>query len=248
MQNKLSCIAIVLRRWPYSESSLVFRALTPQLGTVSVLAKGVHKLKSGKIGVIDTWALVELDISRRPKAEMFNLVGCKLLDRMGGLSKDVQLLNVAGILAELAEVGAPTEQASHQIFLWLQRWLQRLAEGSGDYDMILARAILEILELLGFAPVFPEKIEFERYWFSPADGGCHLSGSDPRPNQSARRVSANEIASLKEIMTADDTNLPNDLGNLPACITLLGDFLHYHLERLPKAWEMYLKSEIANTR
>jgi hypothetical protein len=35
---------------------------------------------------------------------------------------------------------------------------------------------------------------------------------------------------------------------LPACITLLGDFLHYHLERLPKAWEMYLKSELANNR
>ena len=114
MQNKLSSVAIVLRRWPYSESSLIFRALTPQLGTISVLAKGVQKLKSGKIGVIDTWALVELDLSRRPKAEMFNLVGCQLLDRMGGLSTDVQLLNVAGILTELAEVGAPAEQPSHE--------------------------------------------------------------------------------------------------------------------------------------
>jgi len=247
MQNKLSSVAIVLRRWPYSESSLIFRALTPQLGTISVLAKGVQKLKSGKIGVIDTWALVELDLSRRPKAEMFNLVGCQLLDRMGGLSTDVQLLNVAGILTELAEVGAPAEQPSHEIFLWLQKWLQRLSAGD-DYNLVLVRAILEALHLLGFEPVFPEKIEFERYWFSPADGGCTLNASAPRPNQSARRVSANEIASLQKIMKANDTNLPNDLGNLPACITLLGDFLHYHLERLPKAWEMYLKSESANNR
>ncbi|MFT7517591.1 MAG: recombinational DNA repair protein (RecF pathway) [Myxococcota bacterium] len=243
MTSRLSCPAIVLRRWPYSESSLVFRALTPQLGTISVLAKGVHKLKSGKIGVIDTWALIELEISRRPRAEMFNLIGCSLLDRMGRLSDDIQYLNVAGILAELAEVAAPTNQSSHDIFLWLQRWLQRLNEG-GDYNLILTRAILEILPMLGFAPVFPEVIEFERYWFSPADGGCSIDATADRPNQSARRISAHEIVSLQKIMAADATNLPISLGNLPACITLLGDFLHYHLERLPKAWQMYLESEV----
>ncbi|MBC8369385.1 MAG: DNA repair protein RecO [Planctomycetes bacterium] len=247
MTNKLSCPAIVLRKWPYSESSLVFRALTPQLGTISILAKGVHKLKSGKIGVIDTWALIDIEVSRRPRAEMFNLHRCSLLDRMGGLSDNVQSLNVAGILAELAEVGAPTSQSSHEIFLWLQRWLQRLSDDA-NHQLVLTRAILEALPLLGLAPVFPEVIEFEQYWFSPADGGCHLNASEPRPNQSARRVFSSEIISLQKIIAADPTNLPNDLGNLSACITLLGDFLHYHLERLPKAWQMYLKPESLSHR
>ena len=247
MLNKLSSAAIVLRRWPYSESSLVFRALTPKLGTISILAKGVHKLKSGKIGVIDTWALVDIDVSRRPKAEMFNLTECKLLDRMSGLSDDVQRLNVAGILAELAETASPAGQQSTDVFLWLQQWLQRLSEGD-NYRMVLCRSTLEILDILGMSLVLPKELAHEKYWFSPAHGGCIIDSSATRPDQSARRASASEISSLQKISQADNTNLPYDLGNLPACITLLGDFLHYHLERLPKAWQMYIKSESAKQR
>ncbi|MDP6963800.1 MAG: DNA repair protein RecO [Planctomycetota bacterium] len=244
MQNKLKSVAIVLRRWPYSESSLVFRAITPQLGTVSVLAKGVQKLKSGNIGVIDTWALIEVELSRPPKSEIFNLIKARLIDRMSGLSNDIQVLNAAGILVEIAETGAPPEQESRAIFIWLQKWLQRLSEGD-DPQLVLCRAIIEALELLGLNLQLPSAIEHQSYWFSPADGGCLIDSSKPRPDLAARTAKASEIDALRQIAHANDTNLPNNLGNLAACITLLGDFLHYHLERLPKAWQMYIKSQPA---
>ena len=52
---------MVLRRWPYSETSQVVRMLTPEHGVLPMLAKGVNKLTSGQAGVLDTWALVEAD-------------------------------------------------------------------------------------------------------------------------------------------------------------------------------------------
>ena len=48
--ERLRTPAIVLRRWPYSETSLVVRVLTPELGTVGLLAKGAYRLQSGLLG------------------------------------------------------------------------------------------------------------------------------------------------------------------------------------------------------
>ena len=130
------CPAIVLRRWPYSENSLVVRALTPDVGTISLMAKGVNRLKSGSLGILDTWALVEVEFGGPDGAEMQNLYSCRLLDRMSGLSADQHRLAAAGVLAELAELGSPPGQSSAALFLWLQHNLEQLADGTRSSSLL----------------------------------------------------------------------------------------------------------------
>jgi len=239
MTLKINSPAIILRRWPYSESSMVLHALTPNLGTISILAKGAHKLTSGHMGVLDTWALVDLEASRRPKVELFQLHKAKLIDRMPHLSQAISLLDLAGLFGELAELAAPPEQASEEVFLWLQRSLYDLKDEKYPHWYTLC-AILEVLELLGLSPTIPDE-PIAQYWFSPADGGFITNNDKGGPDSMAKLASPEAIMTFKRAKNKEAIT-KSDLGNLAICTTMLGDFLHYHLERLPKAWPMCIKS------
>ena len=52
--------AILLRRFPYSESSLVTRVFTRQHGKIGLLARGAHRPKSRFYCVLDHFDTLEL--------------------------------------------------------------------------------------------------------------------------------------------------------------------------------------------
>jgi len=231
---------IVLRRWPYSENSQVLRILTPDVGTVSLMAKGVNRLKSGHLGVFDTWSLVEIEFGGKEGAEMLNLYRGSLLDRMSGLAAGTRRLAAAGVLAELAELGAPQGQASPRLFLWLQRWLQHLADGAA-VDPVLCAALLEGLEEIGLNPglTLPaDPPEGTQLWFSPAEGGLVAPPDGQRPEQHARRLPPTDLDLLRRLKRDPQIALTAACGDTGLCLTILGEFLHYHLERPPKAWHL----------
>ncbi|MGB0953074.1 MAG: DNA repair protein RecO, partial [Planctomycetota bacterium] len=190
---------LVLRRWPYSENSQVLRVLTPDQGAVSLMAKGVNRLKSGQLGVFDTWSLVEIEFGGKEGAEMLTLYRGNLLDRMSGLSADTRRLAAAGILAEMAELGAPPGQPAPRLFLWLQKWLERLAAGQ-DVDTLLIAALMEGLMELGLRPELELAKEVPTQaslWFSPATGGLTATTDGRRPEQHARRLGQSELELLR---------------------------------------------------
>ncbi len=227
--------AIVLRRWPYSEHSLVLRVLTPELGTIGLLAKGVQKLKSGALGVLDTWAVVELECGGPEGAELLNLYHVSLLDRLSGLDGDPERLAAAGALAELAEEAAPPGQAAPEIFLWLADSLRALAAlpPGADPAPALVQALLRGLRLLGLDPRLETAAGDGADWFSPAAGGLVRAAS--RPHEHARRIRPEALALLRGM--ADGGAAPAS-GPWDDCLTMLGEFLHYHMERPLRAWPL----------
>ena len=245
--RRTSSPGIVLRRWPYSENSQVLRILTPKWGAVSILAKGVNRLKSGQIGIYDTWALVEIEFGGKEGAEMYNLYSGKLLDRMSGLSGDTRRLVAAGILAELAELGSPPGQPAARLFLWLHRWLEHLASGA-PVDALLSAAVLEGLHELGLQPdldIPTGTPPNATLWFSPASGGLVVPQDGGRPEQNARRISREDLGLLQRLREEPEIALQEDCGDPSGCLTILGEFLHYHLERPPKAWKLLHRHGVA---
>lgn len=226
---------------------MTLRALTPDFGTIGLMAKGVNRLKSGSIGVLDTWALVDLEFGGPEQAEMHNLWHARLLDRLAGLDRDPERLAAAAVLAEIAEEAAPPGHPAPAIFLWLTGCLRRLAalpEGA-DPTPELVRALAQALRLLGLAPVLDEQTGPGADWFSPAAGG--LTRSAVRPREQSRRPSAAALALLRRLAAQPEADpaaatiaeSPDEAtGPWDECFTILGDFLHYHLERQPRAWPL----------
>lgn len=231
--------AIVLRRWPYSETSLAVHVLTPAHGVVPLLAKGAQRLASGSLGVLDTWALVDVEYGARDAAEMHTLLRARLSRRFGGLSRDVEHLVAAGVVAELAELAAPPGTDGAAAFGYLLRRLEQLDAGTG-VPWFLCGAVLEGLDLLGLRPKLgdPDGPGAGRLWFSPAAGGALPAGA-AEPLQRARRLAPATLALLRRLQAApDETAAPPEAtaARIQEVLTILGEFMAYHLERTPRAW------------
>lgn len=228
-------LAIVLRRWPYSESSQVVHLLTPHAGLVPVLAKGVNKLQSGQAGVLDTHSLIRVAYSEIRDRELRTLTRCELLDRFSSLSRRIDALNAAALLAELAEHAAPPDTPSSEVFLFLVESLQALNSGQDGATFLVPR-LLRACHLLGLRPdLGPDQID-EPTWFAVAAGRL-LDPGESRPEGSAIRVTPSLHSLLRKAESTPDEALADPGSEADDCLTMLGQFLGYHLERPPRAWQ-----------
>ncbi len=240
--------ALVLRRWPFSETSLTLRVLTPHSGTLSLLAKGVNRLKHGSFGVLDSWALAEIEYGIQEDSELLPLYSARLLDRFSGLDQDVERLAAAALLAEVAEDGAPAGQPAPEVFDWLTQSLRSLAELPPGMDPgpATATALMRGLHLLGFEPVLEAATPSDagREWFSPAQGG--LVRAPSRPHEHARPISAAVLSLLRRLSQAARAAPSPEFAKQAArasepwdeSLTILVEFLHYHAEHAPRAWPL----------
>lgn len=228
-------LAVVLRRWPYSESSQVVHLLTPHAGLVPVLAKGVNKLQSGQAGVLDTHSLIRVFYSEVRDRELRTLTRCELLDRFSSLSRRIDALNAAALLAELAEHAAPPDTPSSEVFLFLVESLQALDAGQDGPSFLVPR-LLRASHLLGLRPdLGPERLE-QPAWFAIAAGRL-LDPSESRPEGTAIRVTPSLHRLLRTAESAPHEALVDPGPEADDCLTMLGQFLGYHLERPPRAWQ-----------
>ena len=228
-------LAVVLRRWPYSENSQVVHLLTPHAGLVPVLAKGVHRLQSGQAGVLDTHALVRVVYSESADRELRTLIRAELLDRFSALSRRIEALNAAALLAELAELAAPPDTPSREVFLFLVESRQALDQGQVHTAHLVPR-LLRATELLGLQPDLGPAAIQAPVWFSVSAGRVLEEGA-PRPEGHALRVSPAMHAALQAAREHPGEALPGGDSLADDCLTMLGQFLGYHLERPPRAWQ-----------
>jgi DNA repair protein RecO len=237
-------LAVVLRRWPYSESSLVVHALTPELGLVPMLAKGVHKMKSGHLGVLDTFALVKLSYGSHADREMHTLYRAELVDRFSSLSDDVDKIAAAALLGELAELAAPLGLPSQKVFVHLVESFQELADGAA-LPCFLVRRLQESLAHLGLQPDFtPLSVEANKatgWWFSIVSGRMLAAGA-PRPDGPSYWLQPEDLQMLASPPPQSARPSQAELRKANDCLTILADFLGYHLERPPRALTALLQA------
>ncbi|MCH2100990.1 MAG: DNA repair protein RecO [Planctomycetes bacterium] len=228
-------LAIVLRRWPYSESSQVVHLLTPHAGLVPALAKGSNKLQSGQAGVLDTYSLIRVYYSEKRDRDLRTLTRCELLDRFSSLSRRVDALNAAALLAELAELAAPPDTPSSEAYLFLVESLQALNQGAQGTSFLVPR-LLRASELLGLQPDLGPATLTESAWFAVAAGRL-LDPNESRPDGPAIRVTPSQHQWLRLAQSSPNEAPADPESKAEDCLTMLGQFLGYHLERPPRAWQ-----------
>ena len=76
--------ALVLRRYPWGESSLVVHLLTPRRGRVHLAARGAFRPTARYFAALDIFATLEVEYSIRPRADLGNLRRAKALEVLAG--------------------------------------------------------------------------------------------------------------------------------------------------------------------
>jgi len=247
--------ALVLRRFPYGESSLVVHLLTRAHGRVTCLAKGAYRLQSGYFGVLDLFDTLRLAWRPRPSAEMALLERGAVLERRRGLTADLGRYERALAVLELAELAARADLADPTLFELVRSTLERLARGAADPDLVLAVYELRYLACLGLAPALatcascgtapPAPRAIARgsgraapvVPFAVSEGGRLCPACADAARRAGRRVGTLPLASVKigaSLAAAPDSTLAGVRVEPAALAGVRGwidAFLEYHLDR-----------------
>lgn len=146
--------AIVLHRFPYSDSSWIVKALTEETGTVSFIVKGGKRKDSPFRGALDPLALCEIVYRENPNTELQFLKEASVINWHAHLREDLLALAKAQVMAEIVLRYAPAGVPLEGEFSLLEEALAALdvpdIKLPADKSGVFARWLLDICELWGY--------------------------------------------------------------------------------------------------
>jgi len=184
--------AVLLRSYPYSESSLILRFLTPEHGVVSALAKGVRRRSSRGETPMETFQQGSLTFLYREARDLHGFRDFQSPVSSRPLAGDLLRFSGASFLAELV-LTHTMQEANPRLFTHLVGLLDRIGTGSREElpGVILSGAWTLLLDF-GFPPSLAECLHCGRELpgdgmgrFDVAGGGircaaCAQGGEGPR--------------------------------------------------------------------
>ena len=246
--------ALVLRRFPYGESSLVVHVLTRSHGRLSLLAKGAYRLRSGYCGVLDLFDTLDLGWRKQGRSEVGILTRGAVKVRRRGLTGDLAAYRAGLAVLELAGLGAREEEADVALFELTQATLGVIDADAAVADLAVAAFDLRFLAGMGLAPALVRCASCGRdpggghrgpsggtVPFSRAAGGRLCPACAREAEAHGRSLEAQAIGILRiaqSLMESPTSNLPRiriDPRVTDEVRSFTLRFLEYHLETRPRS-------------
>jgi DNA repair protein RecO (recombination protein O) len=231
----ISTPAVLLRGYDYGDSSRILRFYTQGHGLVSVVAKGVRgRLGKGAAGLA-SFASGELTAYVKSHRDLHTMQDFSCRRIREGLGRGVLRFAGASAVAEL--VLAHTEQESQErLYLALERALDHLdSVDDGALPAAVLAGLWTVTDALGFAPQVDPCVrcgasldEADIGRFDLAAGGvrcarCAEGAAGPRIGPIAR-------GHLSRLVEGE---LPEDLTHSRRHLSLVSDFVEYHVASKP---------------
>jgi DNA repair protein RecO (recombination protein O) len=261
---------LILRRFPFGETSLVVHAATRSHGTVHLLAKGAYRPTSRYYAALDLFDTLELEWQETPGRELNNLVAATILVRRHRLSLNLERYKSALSVLELADLGSQEGPANAELFALASAALDRLL-GPEPAERALVEFELAFLQNLGLAPAFLECAACagpapasgaegsKRAAFSAQGGGRLCTRCANEARALGRRVGTlPEHVLLHAASIADASRSTNHFNPRPVLsddsgtpsLTLVHDmvarFLEHQLQGRPKSYRTFLSAPHRN--
>ncbi|SRR5581483_1122581 len=149
-----SAHGIILRTRPLTETSLIVNWLTPQLGRISLVAKGARRPKSPFAGKLDLFYEADFSFARSRKSDLHILREVNLHGTNKFLRDDISRLHRAAYACGFIEQATETETPIPAIYDLLKDFLRLLREKSPAQTVFAFE--LKLLHELGLAPDLAE--------------------------------------------------------------------------------------------
>ncbi len=150
LSSMIKTRAIVLHRFPYSDSSFIVKALTEECGIVSFIIKGGKKKESPFRGALDPLALSEVVFRQNPNTELQFIKEATLLDWRKDLRNDLLSLSKAQVMTEMILRYAPQGVPLQEEFARLEQAISEFDDGTSDKSRIFAQWLLDTCDMWGY--------------------------------------------------------------------------------------------------
>ncbi|MFN0245168.1 MAG: DNA repair protein RecO [Planctomycetota bacterium] len=253
--------ALILKRYPFSESSLVIHVGTREHGRVHVMAKGAYRTSARYYAALDLLDTLEIEWDESPRRELANLRAATIVSRRRSIPADPGRWSAACSLLELADLAFRPSHPDPSLYDLLEASLTALDDPACAPDCVLVAFELGFLERLGLTPSLetcaacggpaPEiRSEPPRVAFSAGAGGrlCPSCASEARA--AGRRVGTLPSLTLADALefarrgSAAGAGLSQE--RIDRVRDFVGRFLDYHLETRPRTHRAFLATPNRN--
>jgi DNA repair protein RecO (recombination protein O) len=115
--------AIVLRKRPFSETSLIVTWCSASLGCIQTVAKGARRARSSFAGRLDLFYEAEIQVARSRKSDLHTLTEVVVLNTFSGIRQDYGRTQTAAYFVELIELCTERDHHEPELFDLLRRAL-----------------------------------------------------------------------------------------------------------------------------
>ncbi len=251
--------ALLLKRHPYSESSIIATVLTREHGLVQVLARGAHRPKSRFYAVLDAFHELELEWTPSKRSLLGTLNRGDWRIRRRHITEDLEAYRVATTLMELTHLGSRPGHREREMFDLLSAQFDRLNTCPGPAELLKIRIEFQLgfLQMHGLAPALetcascakgaPAVGTPPRVGFSAGSGGRLCAACVAEVRAAAGRVGTlplDVVEVAAKMMRSQETCAGEEL--LLRVRDFVERFLDYHLGTRPRSHREFLSEENRN--
>ncbi len=234
--------AIVLRYYPFSNTSRIVSWLTREAGKIGTMVKGSQRPKSHFLGQYDLFYTCELVFYAKERTGLQIARECSPLKTRTRLREDWKASAIASYMTDAIARISPPHAPHPELFELLDSGLDYLAEDHGSTPPFLFWFDLKLLAAMGLAPRLQHCLECDKELvpgarqarFSYSRGGILCSRCAGEETHKTEPITPDILAMMTAWQQA-----PNPLAALTVQCTprqisemekLLGWFLVYHLD------------------
>ena len=226
--------AIVLRRYPFRETSITLSCLTDGFGKVKGLVKGLRAQPNRHRSAMEPCTVNRIVFYDTRTSSLHLVSQCELLDPLEGIQRDLDTARLAALCVELVDTVVPLDEPQPATYRLLKQTLERLALGGAEPQALRAYFIVRLLRLAGFQPQLDEctgcgqPIHTSGYWSARQGGLVCPSCLHEDPNAEPARP---ELLEALETLSKSDQPPALDAGLLPGLRQRLDAFLRWRLDK-----------------
>jgi DNA repair protein RecO (recombination protein O) len=228
--------AIVLGHIEVGEADRILKLFTLEKGKITVIAKGVRKIRSRKAGHLEPFTRVNLFVAKGRNLDI--VTQAETVDPYMGLREDLEKVAFAAFVVEVLDRFTYEEGQNVSMFRLLANTLSRLEKGDHP-ETVIHYYQIRLLDLLGFRPQLFECVDCgktiiaEDQFFSPLVGSVLCPRCGPRRNE-AWPVNQDVLRYFRHLQRSRwrqlaDVVIPDEIER--GLAALLERYLTYLLER-----------------
>ena len=214
--------AIVLKSFPYCDTSLIARCFSEDKGKISLIIKGARSRKSPKSAQFQPLSYVDVIYYNKPSRELQVLSKVNFRESWPKILEDLRSVTLSMAILEMTEKTLLDEDPYPGLFKALVDTLRAFNEKKADPNILFWFSECALLTHLGFQPNL-DKRDFP---------GLTLTDPNAGPNSGLI---------LASLLAEDIENLPTDEVT-PMDRKIIGDYLwtslRYHFDGLAKIKSM----------
>ncbi len=207
--GKIVTSGLVLRETETKETDKILTVLTPDLGKISLIARGARRRNSPLAAGCQLLAYSELTIYQRGAWRYVS--EASTIELFDGVRRDFELLSLASYFAELTESVSGEEQPAPEILSLLLNALYALSALKKDPLLVKPVFELRLMALSGFEPLADGcavcgKKEPERSMLDVVQGVVHCAGCKQSGGLSLP-LTKGSLAALRHALYGDEKRL-----------------------------------------